>query len=316
MRGDPGGAVGQLALGLQLLGDLDEERQRGLGVGGDAVVRGEDLADLGRLDVDVHELAVLGVHVQLVAGVTVGPAVADAEDEVRLQERGVAVTRTGLLTDHAGVQLVVVRDRTPAHEGGNDRSVGQLGELDQQVRCVGVEDAATGDDQRALGLQQEPDRLLGLGAGRGRLVDRQRLVRLGVELDLRLLDVDRQVDEDGAGPTGAHQVERLLEDAGDLRGLQDGGRRLGDRLGDRGDVDGLEVLLVEVGDRRLARDAEDRDRVGDRRVETGDHVGAGGARRTDADTDVAGVGAGVSLSHVRGALDVAGERVPHAAAWP
>ena len=54
-------AVRQLARGLQLPGHLDEELQRGLGVGGDAVVRGEDLADLGGLDVDVDELAARAV---------------------------------------------------------------------------------------------------------------------------------------------------------------------------------------------------------------------------------------------------------------
>lgn len=170
-----------------------------------------------------------------------------------------------------------------------------------------------GDDQRTLGLQEEAKGLLGLGAGGARLVDRQRLVGLRVELDLGQLDVDRQVDEDRAGTAGAHQVEGLLEDARDLRGLQDRGGLLGDGLGDRGDVDGLEVLLVELRDRGLARDAEDRDRVGDRRVQAGDHVGAGRAGRTDADTDVAGLGTGVALGHVGGALDVAGQRVADAA---
>lgn len=170
-----------------------------------------------------------------------------------------------------------------------------------------------GDDQRALGLEEEGDRLLDLGAGRGRLVDGQRLVRLRVEVDLGLLDVDRQVDEDRAGAAGAHQVERLLEDAGDLGRFEDRDGHLGDGLGDRGDVDGLEVLLVQEAAGRLARDAQDRDGVTGGRVETGDHVGAGRAGRTDADPDVARVRTGVALGHVRGALDVAGQRVADAA---
>src|SRR5690606_17032685 len=118
--GGPGGAVGQGAGRLELPGDLDEQLQRGLGVGGDAVVRGEDLADLGGLDVDVHELPSGGVDVQL-AGVAVGPAVADAQDEVGLQEGGVAVAVGGLQADHAGVELVVVGQDAPAHQGGHDR---------------------------------------------------------------------------------------------------------------------------------------------------------------------------------------------------
>ena len=42
-------------------------------------------------------------------------------------------------------------------------------------------------------------------------------------------------------------------------------------------VDGLEVLLVELCSRRLSGDAQDRDRVRCRGVEPGDHVGPGGA---------------------------------------
>jgi hypothetical protein len=54
-------------------------------------------------------------------------------------------------------------------------------------------------------------------------------------------------------------MEGLLEDAGHLSRLQHGDRQLRQRLGDRRDVDGLEVLFVQPGDRRLARDAQDRD---------------------------------------------------------
>src|SRR5829696_7073776 len=45
---------------------------------------------------------------------------------------------------------------------------------------------------------------------------------------------------------------------------------------DPGDVDGLEVFLVQARHGRLAGDGEDRDGVGLRRVEAGDHVGTGG----------------------------------------
>jgi hypothetical protein len=267
------------------------------GVGGDAVVGGEDAADLGRFDVDVHERAAGGVDVQL-AGVAVGPAVADAEDEVRLQERRVAVAVRGLQADHAGVQLVVVGQRAPAHQGRDHRNARQLGELDELFARVGRDDPAAGHDQRALGGVQHRERLVDLGAGGGRLVDRQRLVRLRVELDLRLLDVDRQVDQDGARAPGAHQVERLLEHAGDLCGLQHRHRHLGHGPRDRGDVDGLEVLLVDHRGRGLAGDAQDRDRVTDGGVQAGDHVGAGRSRGPDAHADVARPGAGVALGHV------------------
>jgi hypothetical protein len=109
-------------------------------------------------------------------------------------------------------------------------------------------------------------------------------------------------------------VERLLEDARHLGRLQHGHRHLGDRPRDRRDVDRLEVLLVQAGDRRLPGDAQDRDRVGGRRVEAGDHVRARRPGRADAHADVAGLGAGVPLGHVRGALDVPGQHVLDGAA--
>ncbi len=106
------------------------------------------------------------------AGVAVGPAVADAEHEVGRQQGGVAVAVRGLQADHAGLQRVVVGDDAPAHQGRDDRHPGQLGELDQQLGGVGVDDAAAGDDQRPLGVVEQVQRLLDLGAGGGRPVDR------------------------------------------------------------------------------------------------------------------------------------------------
>ena len=93
-----------------------------------------------------------------------------------------------------------------------------------------------------------------------RLIGRQRRVRCDVELDLRLLDVDRQVDQHRPGPPGPHQVEGLLERARHLGRFEHGDRHLGHRLGYRRDVDGLEVLLVQLGHGRLPGDAQDRDR--------------------------------------------------------
>ena len=79
------------------------------------------------------------------------------------------------------------------------------------VAGVGVDDAAAGHDQRALGRVEHRDRLLDLGARGGRLVERQRLVGVDVELDLRHLHVEGQVDQHRARAARAHQVEGLLE---------------------------------------------------------------------------------------------------------
>ncbi len=152
----------------------------------------------------------------------VGPAVADAEHEIGGQQGGVAVAVGGLQPHHAGHQRMVIGQGAPAHQRGDHRHAGQLGELHQQLSGIGIDNAAAGDDQRALGLVEHTHRLLGLGARGGRLVDGQRLIGVGIELDLGHLHIQRQIDQHGAGSGGAHQVKGLLEGARHLGRLQHG----------------------------------------------------------------------------------------------
>jgi hypothetical protein len=152
-------------------------------------------------------------------------------------------------------------------------------------------------------------RLLDLHAVSGGLGQRQRLVGVDVEFDFSHLYVERQVDQHRAWTAGAHFVEGLLERVRHLARLHDGGCPLGHWLDDGGDVDCLEVFLVHTGAGCLAGDAQNRDRVGRGAVEPGDHVRTGRAGSADAHADVAGLGAGVTLGHVRGTFDVAREDV-------
>ena len=89
--------------------DLDEHFKRGPGVRNDAKIGTEHPADLCRLDVDMNEFTALRV-VSIAAGVSVGPSIADAEDEIRFQESRIAVTVAGLEADHSGHQVVIVGD--------------------------------------------------------------------------------------------------------------------------------------------------------------------------------------------------------------
>ena len=109
----------------------------------------------------MHELAALRVHIDR-AGVAVGPAIADAEHEIRGQHRGIAVAVRSLQPDHPRHQRMVIGDGAPAHQCRNDRHAGDLGELHQQVRGIGVDDAAAGHDQRPFGLVEHHHRLLDL----------------------------------------------------------------------------------------------------------------------------------------------------------
>src|SRR3569623_286838 len=128
----PGLTLLELARLLPFLRDGDEQFQRRLGVGDDAEIGIEHAPDLGRLDVDVNELTALGVGLDR-AGVAVGPAVANAEYEIGLQHGLVAVAVAGLQADHAGHQNVIVRDRTPPHQGRNYWYFEGFGELHQLI---------------------------------------------------------------------------------------------------------------------------------------------------------------------------------------
>ena len=119
-----------------------------------------------------------------------------------------------------------------------------------------------GDDQRPLGGRQHVDRLLGLGsrwppACRPAAADS---VSGSKSISASWTSMGRSIS------TGPGRPERIrwnacCERAWDLAGFEHRHRHLGDRRGDGGDVDGLKVLLVESGHRRLAGDREDRNGI-------------------------------------------------------
>ena len=254
--------------------DRDEQFKRRLGIGSDAEIGVEDPSDLGRLDIDMDEGATLGVGLDR-PGVPVGPAVADAEHEIGFQHGGIAVAMTGLQSDHSRHQAMVVGNGAPPHQRRHHRHVDDLGELQQQLGSIGVDDAAARDDQRTLRGVEHFHRLQDLLAGSDRLVDRQRLVGFFVELDFRQLHVDRQIDQHRTGTSRSHDVKRLAEHPRHQRRLAYGHRPLRHRFRDGFDIDGLKIFLVEPRAGRLAGDAQDRDRIRNRRIKPGDHVGAG-----------------------------------------
>jgi hypothetical protein len=109
-------------------------------------------------------------------------------------------------------------------------------------------------------------------------------------------------------------VKGLLKDAGHKCGFTYGHRPFGDALGDGLDIDGLEILFVQLCAGRLAGDAEDGYAIGECRVEAGDHVGAGRAGGADAHTDIAVFRTRKAVSHVGGAFDMARQDVADGAA--
>ena len=286
--------------------------ERGPGVADHAVVGRKDAADLGGLDVHMHKGAALGVDLGR-AGVAVGPAVTDADDKVTGQQGGVAVAVACLQADHAGHQRVVIGNRSPAHQRWNDRHAGDFCKLLQQAGGIGIDDAATGHDQRFVCSQQHVQRFFHLLARGRRLVDGQRLVGVDVKFDFGHLHVKWQVNQYRAWTARAHQVKGLLKGPRHLCRLAHRDAPLGDGLADGLDVYRLKIFFVKARAWGLPGDAQNWDGVRDGRIQTSDHVGAGRPRCADANADVARLGPCVAFGHVRCAFNVASQYVADAA---
>jgi hypothetical protein len=148
----------------------------------------------------VHELAPPPVDVE-VTGVPVAEAGAHGQHQVALQERGVAPPRLRLYAGHPGEQRVVLGEGPLAHERDLHRDLQVLGQRPQLLGGVADDHATARQDDRPPGLLHEvhgrPD---GLGQRAGHL-DGQRRVQRGVVPAGTALDVEREVDEHGAGPS-------------------------------------------------------------------------------------------------------------------
>ena len=220
------------------------------------------------------------------ARMAVRETAADTEHDVGFQEDVVADRLADLDAAVAGVQRMVLRDAALGHIGGDDRDRKLFRKLHDLVGAVREHAAAAHDDDRLLRFLQHC-RCRGdiLGLRRGHF-DRCRLVGIDVKLDLRLLDVQRKLDQHRARAAGTHQPERFLHDGRKLRGILDRPCLLGHGLCDLGHIHALEGLLLQLVPVRLADDREHRHRVDERGVKAGHEVGRAGAGGADRQRDL------------------------------
>ena len=109
------------------LGDRDEQLERRLGIGDDAEIGIEDAADLGRLDVDMHECAALGVGLDRCrcAG---WPSDCRCRARSRTPARSRCRSGGWSAARPCRPSAVVVGNRAPAHQRRHHRHAGDLGE--------------------------------------------------------------------------------------------------------------------------------------------------------------------------------------------
>lgn len=303
--------------GLQRAKQLLQEETR---VGNHAEIRLEHLANLRALDVHVNELALAAID-RDAAGVAIAEAAAHRQHQVAVQEHAVAQRLADLNAHVSGVQAMGEGHAALGHVGLNDRYVKRFRHVDQRGFAFGQGHAAAHDENGRLGLGEHFDDLGDLRVGGAGLLDGQRLVGVNIEIDFRLLNVQGQIEQNRAGLSGAHQMERLTKNAGQFGRVGDAVGLLGDGLADFGDVDALEGILVQLPGVGLPGDGQEGDGIDVRRVEAGGEIGRAGPGGADGQRDfVAGaivrvrrVGAGFLMAHAivgdRRAVEVFIDRV-------
>ena len=199
--------------GLQRAKQLLQEEAR---VGNHAEIRLEHLANLRALDVHVNEFALAAID-RDAAGVAIAEAAAHRQHQVAVQEHAVAQRLADLNAHVSGVQAMGEGHAALGHVGLNDRYVQRFRHVDQRGFAFGQGHAAAHDENGRLGLGEHFDDLGDLRVGGAGLLDGQRLVGVNIEIDFRLLNVQGQIEQNRAGLSGAHQMERLTKNAGQSR---------------------------------------------------------------------------------------------------
>ena len=215
----------------------------------------------------------------------------------------------------AEMQLVRLRERALAHQRRHDRERPGLGEPRELGAGVAVERPAADVEHRLAGVRDRARRLADL-----QRVDLRRrppareidVVGVG-EVERRLLQVARHVDEHRPAAARSRDVERRLHRGRDVADVGDEPRVLDHRHRDPGDVALLEGVGADQVRPHLARDADERRRVHPRVGDRRDEVCRARPRRGDRHSRPARR-ARVPLRHVPRALLVAGEDVPHGGA--
>lgn len=126
----------------------------GAGVADDGHIDTAILADLGGVDVDVHDLGVRGERVHP-AGDPVVEACSQGHDQVGFLQCGDGRDRS-VHAGHSHVLAVTAGERAQRHQCGGDGGTGQLGEFPQFGGGAGLEDAATDVQHRTLGPGDQP----------------------------------------------------------------------------------------------------------------------------------------------------------------
>ena len=230
--GDPG--VPRAEIGRRRLHDRVELAEGGLHVGHDRHMHELVLVDLGRIDIDVHDEAMLGEGLHLACHAIVEPH-PHRDQEVGLID-GVVGVDAPVHAEHVERERVVAGEHPQTHERHRDRDARLLDKRANLVCSVGGDHAAAGVDHGPLGpldggcnlrdlLRMGRSPRLGMVAG-------QVHCAVVVGHDLCKLNILWQIDEHRARPARGGDVKRLLHHPGEVFGIGDKVVMLGDPAAD------------------------------------------------------------------------------------
>ena len=260
----------------------------------------------------MNKLASLGVGFQT-TGMTVCPTVTNTHNEIGSQERSIAVTVMCLYTDHTGIEIVLIRNRTPAHQRRNNRHTQDFSQFDQQWGSIRQNNTAARNNQRFFGIIQHAQSFFNLCTGCSWLGDFQRSICIRIEFDFTHLDVQRKINQARALAAGTHQIKCFLQSPRNQCRFTNRYGHFGNRCSDFFDINSLEIFLEELCTRSLPGNSQNRSGIGNGGIKPGNHIGCRRTGSTDADTDIALFGTCITFSHMSDALAVTCQNMLHGA---
>ena len=227
-----------------------------------------DLADFGRVDVELRDLAGVRCERCRVAGNAVVESRANGDQEIAVLDCVVG-GRDAMHAEHVQGQRVLRVTRAECHQRRRYRNAVLAGDMPQRFGGIAVDDAAARVDQRPFGFRQHGEKAfacrivetVGSDCREPASIPLERQLALTAKRTLPVLHVLRNVHDDRTGPAAARQFEGAAHSCLELLRVGNEQDMLGNGAHDGRDRRFLERIGADCRTRHLAADDDERDRI-------------------------------------------------------